>query len=43
MGNDAQSHAAMSEDDRKLIQQDIIMLENNFKTLTQKVEERIKR
>ena len=42
-GNNARNHGSMSDDDKKIIKQDIAMLENDFETLTQKIEERIKR
>ncbi|XP_028414134.1 dystrophin-like isoform X2 [Dendronephthya gigantea] len=43
MGKNTQKHASMSEDERKTIQQDITLLENSFKAVEQKIEEKLKR
>jgi hypothetical protein len=43
MGKNTQSHASMSEDDRKTIKQDIALLENSFSAVKLKIEEKLKR
>ena len=42
-GNSACAHGSLSDDDKKTIQQDVNMLQSDFKTLTQKIKERLKR
>lgn len=43
MGRNTQKHAAMSEDDRQTIEQDITLMENSFNTLARKTKEKLKR
>ena len=43
MGKNSQKHPSLSEDERKTIQQDITLLENSFKAVEQKIEEKLNR
>jgi uncharacterized protein YjaZ len=43
MGKNTQSHGSFSEDDRKSIKQDIVLLEDSFSALKVKMGEKLKR